>query len=99
MKEGKDLQARAVIWVTVVLAVLAVGCRDRASRGSLVRDADGNTYSSKRMRDGRTWVADNLRPQLPDSYCYDGLASQCAKFGRLYTWASAAAACRSLGTG
>jgi uncharacterized protein (TIGR02145 family) len=99
MKQGKDPQARAVIWATVALAVLAVGCRDRGSRGSVVRDADGSTYSSKRMRDGRTWVADNLRSELPDSYCYDGLASQCAKFGRLYTWASAAAACRSLGTG
>jgi uncharacterized protein (TIGR02145 family) len=98
MKQGKHPQARAIIWATVALTV-AVGCRDRGSRGSLVRDADGNTYSSKRMRDGRIWIADNLRSELPDSYCYDGLASQCAKFGRLYTWASAAVACRSLGTG
>jgi uncharacterized protein (TIGR02145 family) len=75
-----------------------LGCRDSSSR-SVVRDPDGNTYSSKRMRDGRTWVTDNLRPELPDSYCYDGIASRCRQFGRLYTWASAASACRLLGAG
>ncbi len=99
MKHGEDPQLRSFIWATVILAVLAVGCLDRGSRGSLVRDADGNTYSSKRMRDGRTWVSENLRLELPDSSCYDGMASQCAQLGRLYTWASAAAACGLLGPG
>jgi uncharacterized protein (TIGR02145 family) len=84
---------------TVILAVLIVGCRDSGSRGRVVRDADGNTYSLRTMRDGRTWVTDNLRSQLPDSYCYDRMASHCVKFGRLYTWASAAEACRLLGAG
>jgi uncharacterized protein (TIGR02145 family) len=95
----QDLQVRSTTWVTVILAVLIVGCRENGSQGSVVRDAGGNTYSSKRMRDGRTWVTDNLRPELPDSYCYDGMASQCVQLGRLYTWASAAEACRLLGAG
>jgi len=90
---------RPVILATVILAALIAGCRDSDSGGSVVRDADGNTYSSKRMQDGRSWVTENLRLQLPDSYCYDGMASRCAQFGRLYTWASAAEACRLLGAG
>jgi len=94
-----NLCMRTFICATVIVAVLAVGCDGRDSRDGLLRDADGNAYVLRDMLDGRTWTTDNLNLARPDSYCYGGLASECLRFGRLYTWASAAEACRLLGTG
>jgi uncharacterized protein (TIGR02145 family) len=90
---------RTVTWAALILAVVAVCCVDNDSRDSLLRDADGNTYSLRGMLDGRTWMTDNLNLARPDSYCYGGMASDCLRFGRLYTWASATEACSLLGTG
>jgi uncharacterized protein (TIGR02145 family) len=89
---------RIFIVATVIVAALAVGCLSRDSRDGLLRDADGNAYVLRDMLDGRTWMTDNLNLARPNSYCYGGVASECLRFGRLYTWASAAEACRLLGT-
>jgi len=90
---------RTVTCATVIVAVLAVGCGGRDTRGDLLHDANGNTYTLRGMVDGRTWMVDNLNLVLPGSYCYASLASECLRFGRLYTWASAAEACSLLGKG
>lgn len=52
-----------------------------------------------RMPDGKEWMTVNLDVNVDGSYCYDNVASNCAKYGRLYTWASAQQACRSLASG
>ena len=90
---------RRSIWVTAIVAAVAGGCKYRDSRGGPLRDVDGNSYSVREMLDGRTWMTDNLNLTLPDSYCYGGVTAECRRFGRLYTWTSAAEACRLLGTG
>jgi uncharacterized protein (TIGR02145 family) len=89
---------RTVTCATVVLSVVAVACNGRDSRGNLLHDADGHAYALRSMPDGRMWMTDNLNLDLPNSYCYGGMASECLRFGRLYTWASALEACRRLGT-
>jgi uncharacterized protein (TIGR02145 family) len=81
------------IGVFAVLSVVGIGC----TRGQVLRDSDGNSYSIKVMSDGRTWTTTNLRLALPGSYCYGDAASECLRLGRLYTWASAAQACARLG--
>jgi uncharacterized protein (TIGR02145 family) len=86
---------RTVIFVAVAVTVVAIGC---GGRETSLRDADGNTYVLRDMPDGRTWMTDNLRLGHPDSYCYSDSASECLRYGRLYTWAAAAEACRLLGT-
>jgi uncharacterized protein (TIGR02145 family) len=83
------------VGVFAILAIVAIGC----TRGRVVRDSDGNAYIAKVMSDGRTWTTENLRLALPSSYCHNDAASECLRFGRLYTWASAAEACGRLGTG
>ena len=88
---------RTVISATVIAAVVACGCDGRDSRDGLLRDADGKTYVLRDMLDGRRWMTDNLNLARPDSYCYGDSPSECSRFGRLYTWASAAEACRLLG--
>ncbi|MCR5378182.1 MAG: hypothetical protein K6E57_04385 [Fibrobacter sp.] len=37
----------------------------------------------------QTWMAENLDYETENSYCYNGSASYCTKYGRLYTWAAA----------
>ena len=87
---------RTVIFVAVVVTVEAIGC---GGGDGLLRDADGNTYVLRDLLDGRIWITDNLNLVHPDSYCYGDSASECLRYGRLYTWAGAAEACRLLGTG
>ena len=89
---------RTVIHVALIAAVAVAGCKASRSSDRVLRDADGNAYALKSMPDGRTWMTDNLRLNRPDSYCYRDSASECGRFGRLYTWAAAGEACRLLGT-
>ena len=62
-----------------------------------VTDANGNRYATKRMKDGRVWVTENLRAEVEDSYCFLNTTENCETYGRLYTWQSAQLACESLG--
>ena len=38
---------------------------------------------------GLAWAAQNLDIDVPDSWCYEGKAANCRKYGRLYTQAAA----------
>jgi uncharacterized protein (TIGR02145 family) len=44
---------------------------------------------------GKTWMAENLNYETKDSWCYGGKtkASNCEKYGRLYTWDAARNVC------
>lgn len=53
--------------------------------------------SARRMADGLQWMTRNLNIAIEDSYCFADDDRNCAKYGRLYTWKAALAACRSLG--
>lgn len=78
-----------------LISLAAIGC----ASGRVLHDRDGNSYTVKVMSDGRTWTTDNLRLVLPGSHCHGDAASQCLRFGRLYTWAAAVQVCNRLGTG
>ena len=43
---------------------------------------EGTDYSE-------TWMAENLNYETANSYCYEDKEENCAKYGRLYTWAAA----------
>jgi uncharacterized protein (TIGR02145 family) len=53
--------------------------------------------ASALMPDGKTWMTENLNKTTADSWCYDDSPANCAKYGRLYTWEAAKAACLSVG--
>jgi uncharacterized protein (TIGR02145 family) len=60
---------------------------------------DGTAGSCKKVTiGGKTWLGENLNYQTAEgSRCYGDNAANCDKYGRLYTWDAAKAACERLG--
>jgi uncharacterized protein (TIGR02145 family) len=80
--------------VTAILCSgLALGF---AVAGCAGAPADVGPASASRP-DGKSWTTINLNLAHPDSYCYGDEPSNCERYGRLYTWAAALHACRSMG--
>ena len=74
---------------------------DNCEYGTLTDDRDGQTYKTVKIGE-QWWMAENLNYAYTDvpfkyssytsdstSWCYDNDAANCAKYGRLYTWAAA----------
>jgi uncharacterized protein (TIGR02145 family) len=93
-----------VVGVVAVSAVLFVGCagdnnppNEEESNGSGGYVEKGNDISKyKTVTIGtQTWMAENLDYNVAGSICYKDSSSNCAKYGRLYTWDAARNACPS----
>ena len=89
---------RRTVAAALVLS-LAVGCG--GSSPSLAKDEDASTtiVSSRRMADGHEWTTANLNVDTLGSSCFADDASNCDRYGRLYTWDAAQRGCQSLGDG
>lgn len=86
----------------VVGAVCLTGCGGEDNPTDNGGGGGNNCTSAEKcksdvMPDGKTWLTENLNVKTADSWCYGNDDANCKKYGRLYTWAAAAGACRSIG--
>jgi uncharacterized protein (TIGR02145 family) len=87
---------------TTLAGIGITGCthllKTKNGNNSFIADSVNN-YPSKIMLDNKQWMTANLNVNMPGSYCYDDVATNCDKYGRLYTWEAAKKACEILGNG
>lgn len=79
---------RRFLFLTCILvSVLFVACSE-----SFTDPRDGRSYDVVKIG-GLTWFAENLNFVTEGSVCPEGDNRNCDKYGRLYTWDDARAAC------
>lgn len=88
---------------SVLSVVLLTFCLISSAQevGELKDSRDGKTYKIVTvdivLEGGvtvkRTWMAQNLNYEVPDSFCYKNEPAYCEAYGRLYTFEAAKAAC------
>lgn len=79
---------RRVLYLPCLLvSVLFIACSE-----SFTDPRDGRSYDVVKIG-GLTWFAENLNFMTEGSVCPEGDSRNCDKYGRLYTWDDARAAC------
>jgi uncharacterized protein (TIGR02145 family) len=93
----------AAIAIAAVAAVWLSGCSGDsigevlAAAGHGSGGKGGGGSSETVTLGGKKWMTKNLNVPASDSWCYGNSSSNCDKYGRLYTWSAAKAACQSVG--
>ena len=97
----KNSSSSSVVPTVSVASPCKTETEDNCEYGTLTDDRDGQTYKTVKIGE-QWWMAENLNYAYTDvpfkyssytsdstSWCYDNDAANCAKYGRLYTWAAA----------
>jgi uncharacterized protein (TIGR02145 family) len=90
---------RSLVAVALSIAFGYVAAACSTEDSATDRKVSSPIVSSTRIADGKEWTTANLNVSTSSSYCYDDAESNCARYGRLYTWESAQRGCQSLGDG
>jgi hypothetical protein len=88
--------------IALIIGICLFGIYYNASsqaQTGVLQGPDGNSYATKILLDNKQWITDNLRINIPGSYCYGDQELNCGKYGRLYAWEPAQKGCAALGKG
>ena len=72
----------------------ALACPDTLEPGTICDARDGKIYRTVKIG-AQTWMAENIRYKTASSICYGNTSSDCAKYGRYYTFGDAYNVCPS----
>jgi uncharacterized protein (TIGR02145 family) len=98
VRMGRTLSLTAVLAVGAVCWMGCVTGTEPEGGGGNNCGTDGTDGSCKTtVIGGQTWMAENLNYQTGNSWCYNDSNSYCRKYGRLYDWETAKAACQAVG--
>ena len=99
--DEKSSSSSSVVPTVSVASPCKTATEDNCEYGTLTDDRDGQTYKTVKIGE-QWWMAENLNYAYTGvpfkdgdftsdstSWCYDNDAANCAKYGRLYTWAAA----------
>ncbi|MDR0331333.1 MAG: fibrobacter succinogenes major paralogous domain-containing protein [Chitinispirillales bacterium] len=81
-----------VTQLLVILPCLSAVAQTGGGSDTFTDKRDNKTYRTVRIGN-LTWMAENMNFHTDSSWCYDNADSNCLRYGRLYTWNAAKAAC------
>jgi len=85
LRKDRDEQTKDSVWMTENIKIIF-------KEDCFIDDRDGQKYRTAKIGD-QVWMAENLNYKIDNSWSYDNDESNCKKYGRLYTWKAAMAAC------
>jgi len=93
---------KIAFWIGVFLGLALSGFCQPSLSGSAAavepvgRDPEARPYPALQIGQ-LMWMTENLDYVVPQSWCYGDDPANCGRYGRLYSWAAAQAACRAVG--